>query len=127
MGEDLRSLLRAQANHFRRQRGQRSPSGDRPSTLSRPGVVGDPWKPATQFDGGRQFAFFVEGGPDRRGVLLGDHEHRRQDGDEHRGGQAISRAGSGAARAASMASDAAEEASEAAARGLSGGNGLRDA
>jgi hypothetical protein len=44
--------------------------------------------PAAQFDGGRQFAVVVEGGPDRRGVLLGDHKHPRQDGDGHYGEQA---------------------------------------
>src|ERR1700709_1321786 len=54
---------------------QRFPSRNRPCPLPSDGIVFDERKPATQLDGGRQFAIPVKDVTDGSSVFFGDNEH----------------------------------------------------
>ena len=56
-------------------RGQRLPAGYGPGAGPRLRSVGDTRKQPAQLDRGRQLAALLEGGADRSGFYIGDHEH----------------------------------------------------
>ena len=72
---DLPLTARTQRRHWARRVLQRFPSGDGPGACPRLRVVGDPWEPAAQLDGGGQLALLIENSADRGGIGLGDGEH----------------------------------------------------